>query len=144
MKVRINFVSNSSSTSFLFLVKGIDELEEALRKYYAEIFEIDGYDTVGMQLLTELCEEITYKMAYDATLYDDYNDLASDWFIELPNEIRRKMADGWKAWSLHICDTGDGGDMLEEAIRRTLKTKHGENYDLINEDEFARTGSKIV
>ena len=136
MKIRIGFVSNSSSSSFL--IASNDDLEEVLRKIWNDFFNTNEdrikffIDHLFKKILDEIkFEEITHE-TWDS-LKNFEIELKERWVETSDIEfIWKPLFEKWKyVHELTIPDRGQGGSHISEIIINFLsKSFSSKEYEL--------------
>jgi hypothetical protein len=142
MKIRVGFISNSSSSSFLVFSKE-NSLYEALEKEY-DNWMGDGTSEIGKNFLANLKYELIEELSnYEGNhfYFDEYDQTGvlttvnefRKWYDEEPSDkIKKYFANGMKVYYLDIPDYGEGGTHLQKVCRHAFKDFQSENLIILN------------
>jgi hypothetical protein len=109
---RMGFVSNSSSSSFVVLARE-KTLYDAFFQNFRHIF---GSDTLASKLFLDIKETVMSQLMEDNTM------TPMDSTVDTESPLYPYLVRGFNVFKFNVPDRGDGGTIIQEGLRNTLKT----------------------
>jgi hypothetical protein len=139
MKMRIGFISNSSSSSFIVFSKEKD-LYSALIESYDDFMGLTGsINSIGKNVLETVKEKVCETLASEDYNYFEYNEEHID-VINIHNYEKYQtvlnqryinlIKIGYNMFCLHIPDFGDGGDFIQDIMSKSLESFNNEKIKI--------------